>query len=179
MYKSIFEIDGHIFHGTLDMYVLKMTQRELEECGKELKIHEILKGIANFDMYCISALLFQSVVRCGDITEQEFLEIYIKNRDEEEIEKNFINITEYFSRLIKKCMPKSEVSDGEDEFEDIQDSSEGEKEDWDFPYMEFLWTSQLNKNNFWEVTPKNFFEQINIYRKLNMKQVDDEKVEYI
>lgn len=179
MYKAIFKIDGYSFNGTLDMYVLKMTQMELEECGKNLKIHQILKGIAEFDMHCISALLLQSVVRCGDVTEKEFLSIYIRNRTEDEIEKNFINITEYFSRLIKKCMPKSDLNSEEDEFEDIPEFNEEEKRDWDFPYMEFLWTSKLNKNNFWEVTPKNFFEQVNIYKKLNSDTDEKEETEYL
>ncbi len=179
MYRAVFEIDGYSLHGTLDMHVLKMAQIELEECGKALKIHEILKGIAEFDMHCISALLLQSIIRCGEITEKEFLSIYIRDRNEEEIERNFVNITEYFSKLMKRCMPKSDANSEEDEFEDIPEFKEEEKADWDFPYMEFLWSSKLNKNNFWEVTPKNYFEQINIYRKLNGEQEETEDVEYL
>lgn len=179
MYRAVFEIDGYSFHGTLDMHVLKMAQMELEECGKELKVHEILKGVAEFDMHCISALLLQSVIRCGEITEKEFLSIYIRDRNEDEIERNFVNITEYFSKLMKRCMPKSDTNSEEDEFEDVPEFKEEEKVDWDFPYMEFLWSSKLNKNNFWEVTPKNYFEQINIYRKLNGEQEETEDVEYL
>lgn len=179
MYKATLKIDNYHFIGTLDMYVLKVAQSELEECGKKLKIHEILKGISDFDMHCISAIVLQSVIRVGKISEKDFLDIYMKDRNEEEIENNFINITEYLTKLIKKCMPKNEMSNEEAEFEDIPLWDEEEKEDWDFPYMEFLWTSKLNKSDFWKVTPKNFFEQINIYRKLNGVTEEHEETEYL
>lgn len=178
MYRATFIIDNHKFHGTLDMYAIKKAQDELEECGKKLKIHEIFKGIADLDMHCITAVILQSVLRASNISESDFLELYLRDRSIEETEKNINYSLEFISELLKKCMPKNEVENEDDDFEDIPDFNEEEKSDWDFPYMEYMWTTELKKNNFWEVTPKNYFEQIEIYKKFNSKE-DSEDIEYL
>ncbi|MEG0667844.1 MAG: hypothetical protein RR460_04385 [Clostridium sp.] len=172
MYKAIFEIDNYKFHGTLDMYAIKRAQEELEECNKKMQIHEIFKGVADLDMHCITAIILQSIMRGGDICEEKFLELHLKDRSDENLEKNIENSMKFLSVLLKKCMPKNEEST-EDEFEDIPELDQENIKDWDFPYMEYLWTTKLNKNDFWSVTPKNLFEQIEIFKRVNSEKTEE------
>lgn len=182
MYKVNLKIDNFEIKGTLDMYVIKRAQAELEECYKSLKIHEIFKGIVEDDMHCVSAVVLQAILRGSEIKEEDFLKIYTRDRTDLELLERFSNIREFLMQLFKKCMPKSANENNEafeDEFEEIPILHEKNDNDWDFPYMEYLWTTKLNKQNFWETTPKNFFEQIAIYRKLNNKEDEDDEVTYL
>ena len=177
MYKAVFIIDNYKFNGTLDMYVIKKVQEELERCNKNLKVYEIFKRVANLDMYCISAIILKSILRCGDISEEDFLTLYLKDRDEEELKVNINNSIEFLNELFKKCMPKNLTNGEDDEFEEILDDKD--IKDWDFPYMEYIWTPELKKNDFWSVTPRNFFEQIEIHRRLSGDKFEDENIEYL
>ena len=74
-------------------------------------------------------------------------------------------------------MPKNLTKSEDDEFEEILDDKD--IKDWDFPYMEYIWTTELKKNDFWSVTPRNFFEQIEIHRRLSGDKFEDENIENI
>ena len=83
-------------------------------------------------------------------------------------------IFNYINLLFNKCMPKNK-NESNILFEEELDSLE---EDWDFAYMEYMWYSVLKRSDdFFKVTPKTFFEQMDIYKKI--KNIENEDVDYI
>lgn len=70
-------------------------------------------------------------------------------------------------------MPKTNKKLKESEFEDIPSAK-----DWDIASMEYIWTTVLRRNDFWKTTPKNYFEQVDVYCKLNNKK-KNKKIEEI
>ena len=137
MFSSKIIINNNKFEGILDFWVLKKIQNNLKEQDiRYYKIHELfekMSDIENIDMNIITSLLLFSIVRYMKIdeiiVEKEFLE------DKLDLEK-FNNIFSYINKLIINAMPMDENK--EDIFEE-----EIEQEDWDFPYMEYLWYSVL------------------------------------
>lgn len=171
MFSSKIIINGKKFEGILDFWVLKKVQNDLKEHEIDYKIHELFEKLAdikNIDMNIVTSLLLFSIVRYmkidESIVEKEFLE------DKLDLEK-FNNIFSYINKLIINAMPMNE--DKEDIFEE-----DIEQEDWDFPYMEYLWYSILKRtDDFYGITPKSFFEQMDIYKKMN--NVKEENVKYL
>lgn len=179
MYKAYLQIDDLKLPGTLDMYVVKRSQEELESCGKELKIHEIFEGISKMDFHCIAAVILQSVLRESNLLEEDFIKIYLKERTEDEIAQKLLNESNYLNELLKKCMFKSKENKEDDEFEEIPNFAEDKSKDWDFPYMEFFWSTKLKRNDFWTITPKHYFEQIEVYERVNGLNKENEQIEYL
>ena len=176
MYSSKIIIDNKMYIGILDFWVLKKVQEDLKELDQELKIYEIFEGLSdieNIKMEAVMSILLFSIIR-GSKTEAEEVESkFIK--DKFDIDK-FNALFEYINNLILKCMPMKKNSKDEDliEFEDDIE----EKEDWDFPYMEYLWYSVLKRtDDFYSITPKNFFSQMDIYKKMN--NIKTENVKYL
>lgn len=171
MFSSKIIINDNKFEGILDFWVLKKVQNDLKEHGIENKIHELFEKISdieNIDMNIVTSLLLFSIVRYmkidESIVEKEFLE------DKLDLYK-FNNIFSYINKLIINAMPMDENK--EDIFEE-----EIEQEDWDFPYMEYLWYSILKRtDDFYGITPKIFFEQMDIYKKMN--NVKEENIKYL
>lgn len=171
MFSSKIIINNNKFEGILDFWVLKKVQNDLKENGIDYKIHELFEKISdikNIDISIVTSLLLFSIVRYmkidESIVEKEFL------ADKLDLEK-FNNIFSYINKLIINAMPMNE--DKEEVFEE-----EIEQEDWDFPYMEYLWYSVLKRtDDFYSITPKIFFEQMDIYKKMN--NVKDENVKYL
>ncbi|MGL5765651.1 MAG: hypothetical protein ACRCX8_08425 [Sarcina sp.] len=159
MYKAIFNLNNKKIEGTLTFYVLKKIQEEmLINFNRELTISDIFKYIAEDDMEVVAALLICS-------TNQEF---DLEKSDIEEIYK-------YIKRLLEICMPLKEENDND--FEDIPDFTESK--DWEFEWMEYMWNTTLKRTDeFLNITPKRFFEQIELYKKINKIQ-QDENVEEI
>lgn len=179
MYKACLRIDDLKLHGTLDMYAIKRTQEELQECNKPFKVYEIFEGISHMDFHCIAALILQSILRMSDIDEEEFIKIYLKERSDEEVAQKLLNESNYLNELLKKCMFKLNENKEDDEFEEIPNFTEEKSKDWDFPYMEFFWSTKLKRNDFWSITPKQYFEQIEVYERVNGLNKEDGKVEYL
>lgn len=74
-------------------------------------------------------------------------------------------------------MPPNESND-DSIFDDDLDFDTKPNGDWDFPFMEYTWSTVLKRSDdFYRSTPKNFFNQIEIHNKLN--GVKPQKVEYI
>lgn len=171
MFSSKIVINNNKFEGILDFWVLKKIQNDLNENGIDYKIHELFQKISdieNIDMIIVTSLLLFSIVRYmkidESIVEKEFLE------DELNINK-FNTIFSYINKLIINAMPINDNK--EDVFEE-----DIEQEDWDFPYMEYLWYSILKRNDdFYSITPKIFFEQMDIYKKMN--NVKEENIKYL
>lgn len=166
MYKTKIELNNIIFEGVLDFYVIRKVQEILKKHGFEHKVYHIFKNISSIETldedighYTVNALLLQSLNRCG------FDEEYIEQNYclEEDPIDTFTKVFEYISELIEKCMPKSE--DIEDEYEK---PSWWSPKDWDFDDMEYMWYSMLKRtDDFYKITPKNFFKQMDIYKEVN------------
>ena len=171
MFSSKIVINNNKFEGILDFWVLKKVQMDLKENGIDYKIHELFQSISdieNIEISIVTSLLLFSIVRYmkidESIVEKEFLE------DELNINK-FNTIFLYINKLIINAMPINDNK--EDVFEE-----DIEQEDWDFPYMEYLWYSILKRNDdFYSITPKIFFEQMDIYKKMN--NVKEENIKYL
>ena len=80
----------------------------------------------------------------------------------------------YINDLMSKCLYKpKKLKKEEDIFEDEEDDTN--IEDWDLSNIEYTWNSILNRQeNILTITPKNYFEQIEIYKKVN--KINDNEV---
>lgn len=159
----------------MDFYVIKMVQEDLNKHGFDYKVKDIFKSLSdseNMNMYTLASIILNSVIR-------------VENIDEEEVEKSFISATsdletyvsifEYINNLLEKCMPSSNKLD---EIDDLFEEEEVDNKDWDFDYMEYLWYSILKRvDDFYSVTPKIFFKQMDIWKKMN--NVREENVNYL
>ena len=175
MYTSILELDGNKFIGTLDMYVLKKIQDDLLQEGEKTTIPNIFIKLSKFDMLYISSFVLNTLSRINEIDSDKFLEVYLKEAtDDLEKLNKFNTIFSYINDIMTKCLPKTKESKEESIFED--DYLLYENKDWELDYMEYIWNSIIGRNeNFWNITPKNYFEQLNIYKKFN--NIEDENVE--
>ncbi|WP_286315885.1 hypothetical protein [Romboutsia ilealis] len=87
----------------------------------------------------------------------------------------YISIFEYINKLLEKCMPSIDKTK---EIGDLFEEEDIEKKDWDFDYMEYLWYSILKRtDDFYKITPKTFFKQMDIWKKMN--NVKEENVKYM
>lgn len=164
MYKAKLVINNVEFIGTLTFEVLINTIRELEKIGRVFTIPSFFKSLGKENMESISALIIQSIVILEKYNENEVTEVYLEktNSIEQDIE-NFNNIFFYINELLKKCMPKAKeikesIFDDEEEFEELT-------QDWNLAEFEYLWETILKRNNFYKITPKVFFEQLEIHSK--------------
>lgn len=175
MYTSKLEIGEKQFKGTLDMYVLKDIQEDLSKLDIYTTIPNIFTKLSKLDMTYISSLVLKSISRIDESLEKEFLEIYLREREDELENINMFNsIFIYINDLMDKCIPKSNSKEKESIFED--EYLLYEDIDWELDYMEYVWNSVIGRNdNFWNITPKNYFEQIEIYKKFN--NIKTEEVE--
>ncbi|SCI46062.1 Uncharacterised protein [uncultured Clostridium sp.] len=175
MYISVLEIDGHEFKGTMDMYVLKKVQEDLLKNGEITTIPNIFLKISKFDMLYISSFVLNTLSRINEEDSKKFLEIYLEyDEDELKVLNRFNSIFTYINDIMAKCLPKNQNNKEESIFED--DYLLYEDKDWELDYMEYIWNSIICRNDsFWCITPKNYFEQLEIYKKFN--NIKDEKVE--
>ncbi|MDB8553916.1 hypothetical protein [Turicibacter sanguinis] len=171
MYLATLEVNGNKFTGTLDFHTLKTIQNYLVKINKEMTIPQIVESISKFDISVLVILIYHSINRITSLNEDEFMNEVMTDSTDEELLERYSKFFDYISELFRVCLPKIKESD--DEFEDIPDSFADEDKDWDFSYMEYVWMSGLKRDHFWETTPKNFFEQIEIHRKLNTPKQED------
>lgn len=174
MYTSTLNLDGHEFKGTMDIYSLKKIQEDLLNEGEQTSITNIFIKISEFNMLYISSFVLNTLARIDKSQSNKFLEIYLKDTDDLEALNRFNSIFTYINDVMTKCLPKTKESKEESMFED--DYLLYEDKDWELDYMEYIWNSIIGRNdNFWNITPKNYFEQLNIYKKFN--NIKDEEVE--
>ena len=174
MYTSTLNLDGHEFKGTMDIYSLKKIQEDLLNEGEQTSITNIFIKISEFNMLYISSFVLNTLARIDKSQSNKFLEIYLKDTDDLEAFNRFNSIFTYINDVMTKCLPKTKESKEESIFED--DYLLYEDKDWELDYMEYIWNSIIGRNdNFWNITPKNYFEQLNIYKKFN--NIKDEEVE--
>ena len=174
MYCETIEINNKKFIGTLDFWVLRKVQEDIEKVDKFYTMSQLFKRISdvnNIDMRIITSILYFSIIRKNNDSDIE--KVFME--DELNLEK-FNSIFNYINLLLKKCMPlKENISENLFEEEDLGIEI---KEDWDFDYMEYIWNSILNRTNFYKTTHKNFFSQVKVYKDVN-KIKDDEEVTYL
>ena len=174
MYTSTLNLDGHEFKGTMDIYSLKKIQEDLLNEGEQTSITNIFIKISEFNMLYISSFVLNTLARIDKSQSNKFLEIYLKDTDDLEALNRFNSIFTYINDVMTNCLPKTKESKEESIFED--DYLLYEDKDWELDYMEYIWNSIIGRNdNFWNITPKNYFEQLNIYKKFN--NIKDEEVE--
>lgn len=171
MYTSTLNLDGHEFKGTMDIYSLKKIQDDLLNEGEQTSITNIFIKISEFNMLYISSFVLNTLARIDKSQSDKFLEIYLKDTEDDlEALNRFNSIFTYINDVMMKCLPKTKSKE-ESIFEDDYDDK-----DWELDYMEYIWNSIIGRNdNFWNITPKNYFEQVEIYKKFN--NIKTEEVE--
>lgn len=173
MHSCKITINNRKFKGILDFGTLSKVKEDLFENGYDFTIPEIFKSISdvnNLNMYALMSILLFSISRYSDIDEEEIEEIILK----EDLKLDTFNsIFSYINLLFKRCMPQKQE---ESLFE--EDEINLEEDDWDFSHMEYLWYSVLKRNyDFYKVTPKTFFQQMETYKKMN--NIESEDIDYL
>lgn len=170
MHSCKITINNKKFKGILDFGTLVKVKEDLLENGYDLTIPEIFKSISdinNLNMHVLMSILLFSISRYADIDEEEIEEIILTENLGLD---TFSSIFSYINLLFKRCMPqKQEESNTLFEEDEINSS-----DDWDFSHMEYLWYSVLKRHDdFYSVTPKIFFQQMETYKKINNIQSED------
>ena len=176
MYTSKISIGGKSFSGTLDFYIIKRTVDIFKTKKEGYTVHLLIKELLELDSEVIRVVLFESINRLSDISEGEFeiLLLKLNDRDLEIATKDMIT---FINELMDKCIPINESAEKK-EAVFVDELEEDCQDDWDFNHMEYLWHSVLNrKESFWNITPKNLFSQLDIYKQAN--KIEEEKVQYI
>lgn len=173
MHSCKIALNNTKFKGILDFGTLLKVKEDLIENGYDFTIPEIFKSISdvnNLNMYALMSILVFSISRYSDIDEEEIEEIILK----EDLKLDTFNsIFSYINLLLKRCMPQKQE---ESLFE--EDEINLEEDDWDFSHMEYLWYSVLKRNDdFYKVTPKTFFQQMETYKKMN--NIESEEIDYL
>lgn len=173
MHSCKIALNNTKFKGILDFGTLLKVKEDLLENGYDFTIPEIFKSISdvnNLNMYALMSILLFSISRYSDIDEEEIEEIILK----EDLKLDTFNsIFSYINLLLKRCMPQKQE---ESLFE--EDEINLEEDDWDFSHMEYLWYSVLKRNDdFYKVTPKTFFQQMETYKKMN--NIESEDIDYL
>lgn len=173
MHSCKIALNNTKFKGILDFGTLLKVKEDLIENGYDFTIPEIFKSISdvnNLNMYALMSILLFSISRYSDIDEEEIEEIILK----EDLKLDTFNsIFSYINLLLKRCMPQKQE---ESLFE--EDEINLEEDDWDFSHMEYLWYSVLKRNDdFYKITPKTFFNQMDTYKKIN--NIQSEEIDYL
>ena len=175
MYIAKIVLNKKKFKGTLDFCVIKNIQQDLKEHGFDYQVKDIFKSlsdISNINMHTVASIILHSIVRVEHIDEEVVENDFISSTGELSL---YVSIFEYINKLLEKCMPSIDKTK---EIDDLFEEEDIEKKDWDFDYMEYLWYSILKRtDDFYKITPKTFFKQMDISKKMN--NVKEENVKYI
>lgn len=173
MHSCKITINNRKFKGILDFGTLSKVKEDLFENGYDLTIPQIFRSISdinNINMHVLMSILLFSITRYSDIDEEEIEEIILTKDLGLD---TFNSIFSYINLLLKRCMPQKQ----EEELL-FEEESSLDEEDWDFSHMEYLWHSVLKRNdNFYKVTPKTFFNQMEAYKKIN--NIENEDIDYL
>lgn len=174
MHEVVLNIGSNKYKATLDFYVIIKTQEYLKENGFEFAVHEIFNSLSdakNLNMFSVCSLTVKSISRAMSIDEDTIAnEIMDLNIDSEEW---FISIFDFLNSLIQKCMPPSNSND-DSIFDDDLDFETKSNDDWDFPFMEYTWATILKRtDDFYKITPKTFFQQMEVYKRINNIETDN------
>lgn len=175
MYKAKIKLNGKEYKGTLTFATIKEIQEVLEtDFEKKLTVTQIFEALEKKDLIVISTFILATLKELNKEKENEIVRDFAEDGQDslEELENKFKKMITYVNDIFKKCMPlnsKKEVN--KRQFVSLNEESG----DWEYDNLEFLWNSILKRNNnFLDITPKNFFEQVNAYKKAN--KIQDEEV---
>lgn len=173
MYKSIIVLNKSQYEGTLDFYVIKDIKNRLKkDFNLTITATDIFNKIKENNMQVISTFILATLIRLNPEKELEIVNNFINDND---ILYKFENMFKYITDIIENCLPKKNKKH-ENIFED---EFENEASDWDFDFMEYIWCTTLKRNSFWHTTPRNFFEQLEIYKSVNKIKDKSEDIEYL
>lgn len=149
----------------LTIKALLITKDSLMQENSNITIADIFEKVYELDVKTISLLIINSIQKCSEDVNHliSILEFY--------------EAMDLLSAIIDKSMPQKEEENNESIFEEEEDDI---TEDWDFSYMEYLWSCILKRqDDFYNITPNHFFKMIEHHKRFNGVKEDTEKVEYI
>lgn len=179
MYKAKLELNKKVYKGTLTFATIKEIQEVLEtDFNKKMTITQIFDALANKDLVVMSTFIFATLKALNEDKEFEIVEDFELDGEEsiEELENKFKKMIDYINDIFKKCMPISKNKNKKKELEFV--SLDEEEEEWDYDNLEFLWNGVLKRSNsFLDITPRNFFGQVDAYKKAH--KIKDDDIEHI
>lgn len=160
MRKAKIEIDKDIYYGYLTIGKI-MDVKENYSCSYTDFANKAIEG----DTQVLSDLIYES------LEDKSVYSIFLKMSEAE----RFAVLKIYANTLLKLTFPiVEEKEDDDDDFEDMPSKS---CDDWDIPWMQYIWESVLKRNNFYEITPRMFHEQFEIHKKIN--NINEKKTEVL
>lgn len=142
--------------------VINKTKMELEREGIKKTVPQLIDAVSELDIDVIHLLLVNSIEYATDLYADEFMP-FIELNDALELIVELLNIS-----IQPKGQKVKKISIFEDEEE------EDETLDWDFIHMEYIWTHYLKRtDNMNNVTPKEFFEQLDKHQKTIQEQQNE------
>lgn len=148
----------------LTIKALLITKDSLMQENSNITISDIFEKVYDLDVKTISLLIINSIQKCSE--DVSYLISILE----------FSEAVDLLSTIIDKSMPQKEEENNESIFEEEDDITE----DWDFSYMEYLWSCILKRqDDFYNITPSHFFKMIEHHKRFNGAKEDTEKVEYI
>ena len=152
------KLNGTFCTLSVNLYSLYNTTSELS-----ITTPKLLERLSRLDLDAYSYIIYYSLEQHNpNIKYDDILDLGL-----EEI----LEIIEVVNVELAKAMPKSKDDD------DNSNSSIDSEEDWNYPYMEYVWNTILKRTtNFLYTTPRNLFEQFDIYKKVNgLEEVKEEQ----
>lgn len=176
MYSAKVILNNKEFTGTLNFEVLVNTIYELENLEVKITMPELLIALTNRDIEIVTVFIIQSIAALEQHSKIEVIETYMSSvGDIEQDFANFNSIFEYILELFKKCIPKKKKDKKESIFDDEEEEFDLAS-DWDLADFQYLWETVLKRTDFYKITPKMFFDQLDIHSKTISKQGNNSNV---
>lgn len=153
------KLNGTFCTLSVNLYSLYNTTSELS-----ITTPKLLERLSRLDLDAYSYIIYYSLeqhnpnIKYDDILDLELEEV--------------LEIIEVVNVELAKAMPKSKEEDN-----NSSSNNNDDDEDWNYPYMEYIWNTILKRaTNFLYTTPRNLFEQFDIYKKVNgLEEVKEEQ----
>lgn len=163
MRKAKIEIDENIYYGYLTIGKL-MDVKENYPYSYSDFANKAIDG----DTQILSDLIYES------LEDKSVYSLLLKLSEAE----RFAILKVYANALLKLTFPVSENAENEDDEDEFEDMPTKKNDDeWDIPWMQYIWETVLKRGDFYEITPKMFHEQFEIHKKLN--NISEKKTEVL
>ena len=146
---------------SVNLYSLYNTSSELS-----ITTPKLLERLSGLDLYAYSHMIYYSLEQHNpNVKYDDILDLGLEE---------LLEIIEVVNVELAKSMPKSKEEEGNNSSSNNNDEDD---EDWNYPYMEYIWSTILKSTtNYLYATPKNLFEQFDIYKKVNgLEEVKEEQ----
>lgn len=148
------------FKGTIKLKTIAKIQSDLKDSGREITVPEIINGLGELDIQIISLILTTAIQEGSNQDIAIIMQFF-----------EFNEALDFTLKLLTKTMPGKQQNESMFSDEEEFELEYNKQQDWDFDYMMFLWHGAMNRNDdFWELTPKQFFKQLEIQEKVNNTQ---------